>query len=121
MTDDQLEDIDKYLSERLFDHKIIRIKRSLKNDVLLGELQNFFGEDWMKNATDRSQVYSAINRARVRIQKRWTRFCANRKTWSKMLHTCEKAMHELMVRELVTCKKDVERLLITLRILGYLN
>lgn len=121
MTAEELDKIDQYLTTRLFDHKIRKIKGLLKNNILLGELQDYIGEDWMKYATDRSQVYSAINRARERVHKKWTRFCKNRKTWSRVLHASEEEMHELMARELVTCKKDMERLLITLRILGYLS
>lgn len=122
MAEEKLNKIDQYLTARLFNHKVRRINGPLRNNTLMAELEGrYIGEERMKKATVQYQMLRSVNAARERVHKKWTRFCRNRKTWARVLRTDENRMHELMSRELITCKKDVEKLQITLRILGYLN
>lgn len=118
----KLNKIDKYLTARLYNHKVRRIKGPLRNETLMNEIRHHYvGEERMKIAKVQYQMLRSVNTARVRVHTKWTRFCRNRKTWAKVLHLDENQMHELMARELITCKKDVKRQLTIFRIAGHLN
>ena len=107
---------EKYLLARLWKNKL-EGKKYLKTETLVKEIEIYIMGGVESDARTRIMLEGEVNTMRNLTKKRWLRWTANRRRWATMFRVTEERMHEIMRREIITCKKDAERMLLFLRLL----